>query len=548
MSTHAFSWMRGRAGRYAAALGAGVVALGAVTPAVARPLMAELVAGVSRWRGWSRVLTLAAAAAMLAVGLAATPAAAATASITLKPASGPPTTKVTVNGAGFGASETVAVDFSSAQVATGTTSSTGTFSETFTVPKSALPGKHPVTATGQTSGLSATQNFLVATNWAQFHFSPTNSGFNPYENVISPANVPGLKLAWTNNSAGPIGSSPAVASGVLYVGTQFNGLLAFSAAGTGCSGSPVTCNPLWTGTIPAQAVTSPAVAGGVVYVTAGDGELYAFRAAGCGAAACNPLWTGAIMSNSQSAPTVAGGVVYVTSGSSLYAFRAAGCGAATCNPLWTGTGGSGVEGGSVPAVSGGKVYVAAYKGVAAFSAAGCGAATCNPLWTGATNIGGISSPAVANGVAYVGTAGGLAAYRAAGCGAAACNPLWTFAPSGFQIVATPAVANGVVYVPDAGGTLYAVSTAGALLWTAASVTGSDPPAVADGVVYAAASSGALYAFSAAGITGCSGSPLVCTPLWTSPAGTSISSSPVVVNGMVYVGQWTVFSQYLLAFK
>jgi hypothetical protein len=69
------------------------------------------------------------------------------------------------------------------------------------------------------------------------------------------------------------------------------------------------------------------------------------------------------------------------------------------------------------------------------------------------------------------------------------------------------------------------------------------------VVYAAASSGALDAFSAAGTTGCSGSPLVCTPLWTSPAGTSIAySSPAVVNGMVYVGQWTVFSQYLLAFK
>ena len=550
MNTHAFSWMRGRAGRYAAALGAGVVALSAVTPAAARPLMAGLVAGFSRWRGRSRVLTLAAAAAMLAVGLAATPAAAATASITLKPASGPPTTKVTVNGAGFGASETVAVDFSSTQVATGTTSSTGTFSETFTVPKSALPGKHPVTATGQTSGLSATAYFLVRTNWAQFHFSPANSGFNPYENVISPANVPGLKLAWTNNSAGSIGSSPAVASGVLYVGTQFNGLLAFSAAGTGCSGSPVTCNPMWTGTIPAQAVTSPAVAGGVVYTTAADGKLYAFRAAGCGAATCNPLWTGAIMSNSQSAPTVAGGVVYVTSGSSLYAFRAAGCGAATCNPLWTGTAVFGVTGGSAPAVSGGKVYVSAYKGVAAFSAAGCGSATCNPLWTGSTNIGGTtSSPAVSGGVVYVGVALGFAAYSAAGCGASACNPLWTFS-TGSEIVASPAVANGVVYVPDtSGSTLYALSTAGTLLWTAASVIGSDSPAVANGVVYAAASSGALDAFSAAGTTGCSGSPLVCAPLWTSPAGTSIAySSPAVVNGMVYVGQWTVFSQYLLAFK
>jgi hypothetical protein len=302
---------------------------------VAWPFLARLIAGFSRWR--SRSLTVAAASVILAVGLSAAPAAAVTTSITLKPAAGPPTSKVTVTGTGFGASETVAVDFSGTQVATAAASSTGTFSTTFTVPKSAPPGSDKVTATGQASGRSAKQNFLVRANWAQFHFSPAGSGFNPYENVISPASVPGLKLAWTNNSAGSIGSSPAVAGGVLYVGTQFNGLLAFSAAGTGCSGTPVTCNPLWTGTIPSQAVTSPAVASGVVYTTAGDGKLYAFRAAGCGASACNPLWTGAISSNSQSAPTVAGGVVYVTSGSDLYAFRAAGCGSATCNPLWTGT-------------------------------------------------------------------------------------------------------------------------------------------------------------------------------------------------------------------
>jgi hypothetical protein len=199
-------------------------------------------------------------------------------------------------------------------------------------------------------------------------------------------------------------------------------------------------------------------------------------------------------------------------------------------------------------VSGGVVYVSAYKGVAAFRAAGCGSATCNPLWTGGTNIGGTTaSPAVAGGVVVVGTALGFAAYSAAGCGAATCNPLWTFGTDS-ETVASPAVANGVVYVPT-GGKLYTLSKAGTLLWTATGVNGNLSPAVANGVVYAGASGGALYAFSAAGTTGCSGSPRVCAPLWTSPAGTSITySSPAVANGMVYVGQWTVFSQYLLAFK
>jgi IPT/TIG domain len=135
----------------------------------ARPLVAGLVAGFSRRCGRLRVLTVAAASVMLAAGLFAAPAAAVTTSITLKPSSGPPASKVTVTGTGFGASETVAVDFSSTQIATATTSSAGTFSATFTVPKSALPGNHPVTATGQTSGRSATKNFLVRTNWAKFH-------------------------------------------------------------------------------------------------------------------------------------------------------------------------------------------------------------------------------------------------------------------------------------------------------------------------------------------------------------------------------------------
>lgn len=91
----------------------------------------------------------AAAGMVLAAGVFASPAIAGTASITLKPASGPPTTKVSVSGAGFGISETVAVDFSTTQVATATTTATGTFTAAFKVPKTALPGSYPVTATGQ---------------------------------------------------------------------------------------------------------------------------------------------------------------------------------------------------------------------------------------------------------------------------------------------------------------------------------------------------------------------------------------------------------------
>ena len=58
-----------------------------------------------------------------------------------------------------------------------------------------------MTATGQSSGLSATAFFWVRTNWAKFHFDNGNSGFNPYENVLSPANVAGLGQVWSHRPA-----------------------------------------------------------------------------------------------------------------------------------------------------------------------------------------------------------------------------------------------------------------------------------------------------------------------------------------------------------
>jgi len=538
-----------------------------------------------RWCGRSRVLTVM-VGMVLAVGVLASPAAAVTASITLKPSSGPPTTKVSVTGTGFGASETVAVDFSGTQVATAATSATGTFSATFTVPKSALPGSHPVTATGQPSGRSATKNFLVRANWAKFHFDPANSGLNPYENVIGPASVSGLKTAWTTNVTSAVGNSPAVANGVVYVGSVQGKLYAFSAAGTtGCSGTPKTCTPLWTGAIGGGGqidFSSPAVAGGVVYVAATDGNLYAFSAAGTTGCSgtpktCVPLWTAAIAGGGtvgQSSPVVAGGVVYVSAGGTLYAFSAAGttgCSGTpkTCTSLWTA---ASVNGESSPAVAGGVVYVGAFNAVAAFSAAGttgCSgtppARTCTPLWTGDASTGstgGSSSPAVAGGVVYIGsTDGDLYAFSAGGttgcsCTPKTCAPLWT-GPTTNQILSSPAVAHGVAYIGSLDGKFYAFSATGttgcsgtpktcAPLWTAAGAGGNPSPAVANGLVYAA-SGGQIYAFSAAGTTGCSGTPKTCTPLWTgtSPSNTTYAS-PAVANGMVYEGQWNL--EGLLAYK
>ena len=54
-------------------------------------------------------------------------------------------------------------------------------------------------------------------------------------------------------------------------------LYAFDAAGSAdCSGTPTFCLPLWTGSTGGGVDSSPAIANGMVYVGSQDGKLYAF--------------------------------------------------------------------------------------------------------------------------------------------------------------------------------------------------------------------------------------------------------------------------------
>src|SRR5207245_3338026 len=64
---------------------------------------------------------------------------------------GPPTATVTAVGSGFRFKEGIEVTFDAIQLASVTSSSTGSFQARFRVPQSAQPGRHKVTATGQTS-------------------------------------------------------------------------------------------------------------------------------------------------------------------------------------------------------------------------------------------------------------------------------------------------------------------------------------------------------------------------------------------------------------
>ena len=486
----------------------------------------------------------------------------------------------------------------------------------------------PLSALAATTKPHVVPAVAAGGDWAQFRDGPTHVGYDTQEDTISTSNVGALAMAWTGKTGNAITSSPAVAGGVVYVGSQDGKLYAYAV---GCGSGGRACDPLWTGAAgTAIAYSSPAIANGVVYIGSWQGNLYAFDAAGVTGCSgtpktCTPLWTASMMGASiASSPTIAAGVVYVGgTNDKLYAFDAAGvagCSGSpkTCAPLWTATTGSWIE--ASPAVANGVVYIGSGNDLLyAFDAAGstrCSGSpkTCAPLWTGATGGYISSSPAVANGVVYIGSFDDDMYAFAVGCGSggSSCSPLWTGA-TGDDVYSSPAVANGVVYVASWDDKLYAFGITGdwpqfhntvsrrgdnveefalsapnvpALgmawkgavgahvesspavangvvyvgtydsgklyayavgcasgggtcqpLWTAA--TGNwwitSAPAVANGVVYVGGSDGMLYAFDAAGVTGCSGSPRTCAPLWTGATGEAITSSPAVSNGVVYVG-------------
>jgi outer membrane protein assembly factor BamB len=368
---------------------------------------------------------------------------------------------------------------------------------------------------------------LTACDWPTFDRDNVHSGFVPFPD--GPANPATLSPLFTVPTGAPVFSSAAIVNGVGYVGSDDGQLYAFDATGVAnCGGSPVTCAPLWTGTTPTgfQLNSSPTVANGIVYIGSDDNFVYAWDAAGntdCSGTpkTCTPLFADHTSSTQRSSPVVENGVLYIGSvHDTIEAFDANGhtnCSGAPkqCTPLWSGTA-PGIIGAqnSIPAVANGLVYVGARDGnLYAFDAngtTGCSGApkVCAPIWLATTAAGAevASSPSVVDGVLYVGSDGGdLWAYDAAGntnCTTGSprvCGPLWR-GEINVSVSSTPAVANGLVYVG-----------------------GGD---------------GALYAFDATGTVGCSTFPVVCQPKWASQAGSTIFlSSPAVVDGVVYIGSF-----------
>jgi hypothetical protein len=359
---------------------------------------------------------------------------------------------------------------------------------------------------------------------------PGNTGAQPLEFTLRASNVSQLALEWTG-SAQATNDLPVVAD-INQVFAGGFGLSVFAAdGGSQCTGSPKSCLTLWTGNTGAQIVPSPvpALSGTSVFVVVPTtstfhSQLAVFDeqpGATCSGSplSCDPIWTAALPLNSNTTPTVTGGRVYVSTPLGLDVFDAAGqsgCSGSpkVCTPLWTASDGTVTK---VPAtVADGRVYVPSQGfRVHVYDANGVDGCTgspvvCKPLFefqgTDLPVFSGAFGPiAVTDGKAY-GIGQGLEVFDATGttnCSGSpkVCLRLWrssdASAPSGVI-----AVANGHVF----------------------------------GVHNAANSVGELESFDAAGVAGCSGLPTVCDPQWIGHGGpvNAFSGGPSVANGVVYV--------------
>ncbi|MFI1586265.1 PQQ-binding-like beta-propeller repeat protein [Embleya sp. NPDC020630] len=309
--------------------------------------------------------------------------------------------------------------------------------------------------------------------------------------------TPGAAHTWRLTTGGWVHSSPAVADGVVYVGSWDNRLYALEAA-TGAK--------KWVFPTIGGITSSPAVAGGVVYVGSSDDSVYAVDAA-----TGLKKWRFPTGGKVASSPVVADGFVYVGSEDQhVYALDAV-----TGKMKWS------YPMGHVytwPAVADGVVYVGSNdQNLYAIDAA-----TGAKKWAFPAAGGVNAPPTVAGGVVYVGSEDANVYAIDAATGA----KKWSYLTGG-KVDSSPAVAGGVVYVGSDDKNVHAIDAAtGTKKWSYATDDKIDSsPEVVGGVVYVGSRDKKVYALDAA----------TASRKWAYSTGGEVRSSPAVVGGVVYIG-------------
>ncbi len=343
---------------------------------------------------------------------------------------------------------------------------------------------------------------------------------------ISAANVKSLGITWIGSVGGSVGSaSPLVANGFVYLGSSTGTVYAF----------PSQMSSSCTASIPAN---------------------------------CSPSFSMTPVTGSPilTTPVIFGTTLFISSGDRVFAYDANGvtnCSGTplVCSPLWS-TFSSGGADISTPLLNGSRLYVHDSSGVYAYDANGitnCSGTpiVCSPLWTGMSGNDSPLPPAILGNTVFTTSGGMLYAYDANGitnCSGTpiVCSPLWTGiipGPQG-QAFSPITVSGGELYLEgfnsliayDANGITNCSGTpiVCSPLWTGVMTSTTDfsvtqsKPAIVNGIVYEGSTDHRLYLFSVGG--GCQGVGLSnCNAITSIPMGGSIESSPVVIGDSVYLG-------------
>ena len=213
--------------------------------------------------------------------------------------------------------------------------------------------------------------YLEAVPWPMFRHDLRHTGY-------STSKAPNTnQTLWTYTTGGWVTSSPAVADGRVYVGSDDRKVYCLNASTGALKWNYTTDGEVW---------SSPAIICGKVYVGSYDHKVYCLNAS-TGAY----IWSYATNRPVVSSPAVVCGKVYVGSpDSKVYCLNAS-----TGAYIWSYTTGNFVW--SSPAIADGKVYVGSGdKNIYCLDAS-----TGNLIWSYATGSSLFSSPAVADGRVYI---------------------------------------------------------------------------------------------------------------------------------------------------
>jgi outer membrane protein assembly factor BamB len=329
-------------------------------------------------------------------------------------------------------------------------------------------------------------------DWRMFHRDLSRNGYTNSTNSMN-----STKLLWAFEAHTAIVSSPAVANGYVFAGSNYGAVYCLNASNGDFQ---------WYFLTEKEVIASPAVDSGHVYAGSDDGNVYCIDIA-----TGKLVWQTEVGGLVRSSPATAEGRVYVGSGNHDVFCLNASDGA----KIWSYPTSQRVQ--SAPAISDGVVYVSTDD----FFVYALNATTGDELWRSHTGSV-ISSPSVYNGSLYIGSTDGYVCSLNASTG----TKNWEYQTGG-SVSSSPAVAYGCVYVGSDDNNVYCLNaTNGEKLWQ--SPTGywvRSSPAVADGNVYVGSEDYSIYCFDA--FTG--------EKKWSYETGNFVDSSPAIVNGILYVG-------------